>query len=198
NNMVRLGLDGTGSIYVLQVNYAAYPAIGSLTVFAADAQDDAPPIRTLILPGDGLSAASAFALDQQGRVFVGYTYGGLVRVFTANVDGTPPAIRIFGTKGDDGSAGIVDLAVDDNGLAYVLTSLQLRVYGPDAANDDPPLRVVTLDTGAQNAGLDVAIDGRVFLANDQGIAVLAANASGAATPLFTFGTAAKNAVAIAP
>ena len=198
DGLVRLGIDGAGSIHLLQVNYTAYPAIGVLTVFAPDAAGDASPIHTALITGDGIASPNALALDASGQVLVGYSWSGMVRVFAANADGTPAPIREFGTNVDDGSEGIIDLAVDDSGLIYVLTSVQLRVYGPSAANDDPPLRVVTFDIDAPPAGLDVAKDGRVFLATGEGVSVLSASANGAAMPLFTFGTATKNAIAIAP
>jgi hypothetical protein len=135
---IGVAVDPQGNIYVLSVTYSAggvLPNIDTvITVYAAGANGDAAPVRTISGPDTGLNAGwgrNGMAVDASGNVYVAnfsYTENGTtfqqlstsrtIEVFSpsANGDATPSTV-ISGT-GTDLNLPFA-LALDSSGNIYV-------------------------------------------------------------------------------
>jgi sugar lactone lactonase YvrE len=118
-----------------------------VTVFARDAVGNATPIRSFDIPARGVGAASGFAVDWQGRVYVASEpereiSRGSIEVFAAGANGNVPPIRTF--YGQDGVLAPTAIALDAVDTLYVTNRdyAAVRVYAPGAKADSPAVRLI--------------------------------------------------------
>lgn len=175
----------------------------TITVFEADADGDAEPIRVI----RGLLAPEVMAVDRRGRLYV--TRGPLsagddtIRVFAPDADGDAPPERIIAgpNTGLDQPTG---LAIDSKGQLYVANGGRsarkrgyeqgresgleagITVYGPEAAGDASPIGTLAgglvPDEGFLPHRLTFGRRDSLFVKTTALLAVFAPGATGASVP----------------
>ncbi len=194
-----IAADREGRIYVSDYAAGTY---GTIFVYAANAQGDAPPIATIT---NGIASPSGVAVDRAGNVYECNVEQGSVNVYAAK---TYELMRTF-TGPESFSFGYCDaLAVNDSGKVYVLvgdysgappvkrhntsSSYQglLAVFPAGASGSTKPLHVVEGSRTGLSDPLGVAVDadGRMYVTNAEKSAetvlVFSAAANGDARPQY--------------
>src|SRR6266571_2890268 len=143
-----IALDGTGNIYVANINN------NSITVYAAGASGNATPTATIAGGNTGLSFPVGIALDGAGNIYVTNFRGNSITVYAAGASGnaTPTATIAGGNTGLGSPAGI---ALDGAGNIYVANSGgSITVYAAGASgNATPTATIAGSNTGLTNPTL---------------------------------------------
>jgi hypothetical protein len=148
-NVAGIGIDGVGNVYVANIPICSsfpYPhkcrGQNEVLIFAAGANGNVAPIRTISGSKTGLNFPDAVAIDGSGNVYVsqwapGDVFG--VNVYAAGAQGNVAPIQaIAGSK--TGVNGPVGIAVDAGHNIYVANV--------DAANQVYPGSVTVYAAGA--------------------------------------------------
>ena len=153
---MSLGVNRDGYVYL---GFGMNPRLrfGSVTVFAADADGDAPPIRVLVGPDNGLRGPDALAVDRQGYLYVANAQNreadDTVRVFAPGADGDASACRVIAGP-RTGLSRPSALAIDGKDHLYVgnwsgpgssHSPSSITVFDTSATGDVAPIR--TLEGG---------------------------------------------------
>jgi hypothetical protein len=193
-----VALDAGRNIYVVNVSGGSPSGYGSVTVYAAGATGNAPPIRSIGGPNTRLAAGEGVSLDATGNIYVA-TYnsgcrticgGGHVRVFAAGANGNVAPIRTFGgsrTKLD----APVSIALDPRGRIYVSNWLtnSVTVYAAGAKGDPRPIQYISGSKTGLHDFHAIAVDanGNIYVANSghNDVLVFSAGAEGNVAPMAT-------------
>lgn len=162
-----------------------------VTVFEPGAEDNSTPIRAFDITGSSVGAASGFAVDRQGRVYIAFDpehepSRGSIEVFAAGSNGNVPPIRTF--YGQDGVPRPTAIALDALDTLYVTNEdyAAVRVYAPGAKANSPAVRLIGgLNTGLLSpVGLALDRRQRLYVADQAAdIRVFERGASGDVEPL---------------
>jgi len=168
---------------------------GSISVFAAGANGNATPAKTISGSNTDLSAPSGIALDQNTNIYVtNFAPADTVAVFAAGASGNATPIQ-FISGPNDGLSGALGIAVDRNDKTYVANAYgnTVTVYAAGATGNAAPIQTIA---GAQthlSGPTGIAVDGsdRIYVANtgpgsnsgDGKVTVFAAGANGNVAPI---------------
>jgi sugar lactone lactonase YvrE len=195
-----LVLDPADTLYVASALFRS-----RVTVYAPGADGEAAPVRSLEGIDTDLERPRGLALDTAGRLYIAdaksasgiNAYGpdlGAVRVYRAGASGNEAPLRTI-----TGSAtrlnGPGGLAVDRAGNTYVANLWStgpgsVTVYGPEAAGDARPLRMISGPATGLGAPTAVALDAHdtLYVANAAGtVTVYEPGAHGNVAPVRTIG-----------
>jgi hypothetical protein len=189
-------VDASRNIYVANFS-GGVSKDGSVTVYAAGANGNIVPIRTIAGSNTELHAPWSMALDASGNVYVtnlpSVRKPDRVTVYAAGANGNVAPIRtIAGSNTGLGSPS--GIALDASGNIYVTTnSYSVNIYGAGANGDVKPIRTISgaytgLDTPK---GITVGASGKVYVTNTYGgglgcfgsVTVYAAGANGNVRPV---------------
>jgi hypothetical protein len=196
-----IALDGTGNLYALDMYDAASgcsnPTQGcwTINVYAAGADGNAAPLRTIRGPATKLYNAFGLAADGGGNTYVadGYHVNCCVTVYAAGASGNVKPLRTI--QGSRTHLAVpVGIALDARGDVYVLNAegsptRSVTVYGPGAHGDVKPIRmIVGQKTGLYAAPVGIAVDGsgRLYVLQSgtgNSISVFAPGANGDVAPV---------------
>ncbi|MGQ0548671.1 MAG: beta-propeller fold lactonase family protein [Armatimonadota bacterium] len=117
NGPSGVALDGAGNLYV--ANFSPFPIPShSVTVYAAGANGNVAPIRTISGAATGLNMPADVVTDGVGTLYVANNGGNTVTVYGAGATGNVFPIRtIIGAA--TGLSGPTGLTVDGVGILYV-------------------------------------------------------------------------------
>ena len=137
-----IALDTHGNIYV--ADGANLSGFGSVTVYAANATNNAPPTVTISGVATGLAEPEALAFDAAGNIYVSNGMGNSVTVYSAGASGnaTPTKTIIGAATGLSTPNGI---ALDAAGNLYVANESggSVTVYPAGATGNAPPVAVIS-------------------------------------------------------
>ncbi len=163
-----LAVDRDGYLYIGSGMSHPFDA-GSVTVFAANAEGNVAPVRVLSGPTSGVREPTALAVDRRGQVYV------------LNADGVEYVTPV---KGELPEVFFNDLGANGK-WPRPASDDTVRIFGPDAAGDTGPCRMLT--TAAGPVALAVDGEGRLYLASERSesrtIRVYDAEATGQIAPL---------------
>lgn len=192
-----IALDASGSIYVANSSFSG-PA--SITVYAAGANGNTPPVRTISGSNTGLDVVDGIALDADRNIYVAnHNFSGpgcsaSVTVYAAGANGNvAPTQIISGPNAGLGSA--TGIAVGERGDIYVGrgkgcgVDSSVRVYDAGANGNIRPIRTISGSNTQLHFPWDIALDTsrNIYVANTFGrsVTVYDARAHGNATPIRT-------------
>jgi sugar lactone lactonase YvrE len=159
-----IGLGPDGSIYVSN-NYSADAS--QVLVFAATAEGNVAPIRTLAGPDTRLKFPTRVLVDSAGDTYV-TTAGDTpeVLIYEPDATGNVAPKRYLRT----GLAGPTGLALDSAGRVYVSNANvnNVVVYAPNATGLAPPVAVLTDASLAVPSGVALDSQGAVYVSSQQG------------------------------
>jgi hypothetical protein len=189
---VGVALDQAGEIFV--ANEIGGPnKAGSITVYAAGADGDASPIRTISGSNSELSTPTAIALDPSGRIYV-LNVGDVpsVTVFAAGATGNVAPVQLVTSSGLANPQGLTVDAVGDFFVTGQLSGAQyVNVFAATANGYVQPTRSITGSKTKMNAVSGIGLDpaGNTYVTNSDSaragsnVTVYSADASGNAKPI---------------
>jgi hypothetical protein len=186
-----LALDADGRRYV--GNYFS----GNVLVFAADAEGNVAPERTIT----GASSVIGVALNSAGILFAADNSQNAIRGYGADANGAATPVQLI-SGNNTGLNNVRGLAIDDAGLIYAANYLgdSVTVYAADATGNAVPLRTISgANTGISDpGGIALDTDGNLYVSNnlDNSITVYAPEADGDAVPLRTIAGANTGRLAL--
>jgi NHL repeat len=198
-----LAMDSHGNIYVANITYTADSTI---TVYAAGAEGNVAPIRTIAGTKTLLNHPAGIAIDSQDELYVANqtNLNSRITIYASNANGDVAPIRTIGGK-KTGLNYPWGLAFDSQSNLYVGNQTNpgsVTVYAPTANGNAAPLRTIAgLATKlAEPAGLAVDASGYLYAVDTQGyqaVVIFAPGSNGNATPssyftpvqLYSFGIA---------
>lgn len=156
---VGLDLGPDGTRYVAEIE-------GSISVYAADATGNTPPLRSIGDDGVGSNATTldvvlAVKLGPDGNIYVSNSgsTGPSVVVFAPDATGDATPLRVI--KGaNTGLLSPNGLAFDDAGRLYVASrgNNSIRVFPPNAEGNATPLRTIAGSSTGLDQPSGIAID----------------------------------------
>ncbi len=118
-----------------------------MTVYAANATNNAPPTVTISGVATGLAEPEALAFDAAGNIYVSNGMGNSVTVYSAGASGnaTPTKTIIGAATGLSTPNGIALDALDAAGNLYVANESggSVTVYPAGATGNAPPVAVIS-------------------------------------------------------
>lgn len=141
NNPFGIALDATRNIYVSNGPLPAGPF--TVTVYAAGANGNVAPIRTIGGANTGLSGPGGIVLATAGNVYVANYYPSRVTVYAAGANGNVAPIQtIKGSK--TGLTNPYGIAVGGHGLIYItnLYGNSVTVYAAGSTGNVAPIRTI--------------------------------------------------------
>jgi sugar lactone lactonase YvrE len=192
----RIVIDATGSLYVANAPGAAMPH--SITVYAAAANGNAAPIRTIMGGNTGLTGVNGLALDNTGTNLYAANCGACfdssgsdgILIFPAGTTGNvAPSSTIAG--GNTGLSGPTGITFDAAGNLLVANSgtSSVTTYAPGASGNIAPTATLvggnTGITGAECVRTDAASLIYVCNTGNNSITVYTAGANGNIAPTRT-------------
>lgn len=191
-----VALDTSKNIYVAN-GFNAAQGPGSVTVYAASANGNVTPIRTLFGSNTGLNIPAALALDRNGKIYVPNSGSpNSVTVYAAGANGNVAPLRtIRGLK--TGLSKPFGIALDANLNVYVTNAgaFSVTVYAAGAHGNVAPIRTIIGSNTGINLPEEIAIDasGKIYVANcgcgptmaPSSVTVYAAGANGNVAPIQT-------------
>jgi hypothetical protein len=203
NGPGAIGVDAGRDIYVANSSGGGSKDV-SVTVYAAGANGDVAPIRTIAGSNTGLVSPSRIALDTSGKLYVTNlaTFPikhDSVTVYAAGANGNVAPIQTIAGS-NTGLKTPFGIALDASGNIYVTNSLStvrkydsVTVYAAGANGNVEPIRSIGgAHTGVDGpAGITVGVNGKVYVANDgvgfgcahKSVTVYAAGAHGDVPPV---------------
>jgi sugar lactone lactonase YvrE len=184
---LAISVDSAQKPYVL-VKQSGFSTRNAVEVFAADAEGQASPIRTIAGSRAKLNDSNALAVDRDGNVYV-TNAGGEIQVFRAGANGNvAPAQTISGSSTGLTNPIAITLGGDQN--MYVANSTgsgyDVLVFPFGATGNVSPIRVLQ----STPYGTSIALDsqGRMYLGpgpskGTGGFAIFAPGASGNDAPV---------------
>ena len=190
-----VALDSSSNIYVSNGTYGDCPSgCGSVTVYAAGANGNVPPIQAITGPYTGLYSPAAIAVDADQNIYVmNGDCTGIITVYAAGASGNVAPIQTIAGSytGVSGSCSN-GIAVDANKDIYVTSSSgSVFVFAAGSNGNVPPTRTIT----GPNTGLlypyGIALDtsDNMYVTESyaekggQSILVFASGANGNAPPI---------------
>ncbi|HJP84301.1 MAG TPA: NHL repeat-containing protein [Fimbriimonadaceae bacterium] len=173
-----IAFDSVGRIYVADFSD------NSVDVFPAGSSGDVAPTKTLIGAATNINGPEGIGIDSSRQIYVANRDGDSVTVFGATSAGDSAPIRTI-----SGANTLIDgpqqLVVMPDGDFYVVNGANDTVtyFAPGADGDVAPTRTLNVSLGGFPLGLAVDSAGKIYVASTTQIAVYAAGATGAATPL---------------
>jgi hypothetical protein len=201
-----IAVDGTRKIYVASgFEYGSQ----SLVVYAAGANGNAPPLRTIAGPDTGLDTPDGVAVGADGVVYVANNSSsgegfGSVTEYAVGVDGDAAPLRTIAGY-QTGVIAPTGLALDSTGLLYVLNKTSeigdegpsITVFRHGAKGDAKPVRTITGSATELASVTGIAVDGagKIYVSEFDGVygsgsasvLVFAAGAHGDAAPVGIIG-----------
>lgn len=192
-----VAVDGEGNIYVANGN-GDRSKVGPVTVYAAGANGNVKPIRTIAGSKTNLDDPNGVALDSSENLYVANGFSssssrsnGYVTVYAAGAHGNVKPINTI-TGGSTGLWEPAALALDSTNDIYVpnFGISTLTVYAAGAAGNIAPMRTIRGSKTKLSGPLQIALDSdlKIYVANygpPVGIMVYAAGTSGNVRPLRT-------------
>jgi hypothetical protein len=200
-----IALDANSSIYVADSQGGPF-TFGSVTVYAAGANGNVAPIRTISGSNTGLNNPEGLVLDAGRELYVASFIGGprgrgSVTVYSPDANGNVTPIRTINGN-HTGLYGPVGIALDKRGDIYIVNygnqhspgPGKVTVYAAGANGDVAPINIISGSNTGLIGSLGIALDDRrdIFVANQIGgssglgsVTVYAANASGNVAPIRT-------------
>jgi hypothetical protein len=157
-----VAVDGAGELYVANSRFCPRGHCSGadlVTVYAAGANGNATPIRTISGSNTGLNLSGSIALDALGEINVANLGGQSVTVYAKGANGNVAPIRtIAGSM--TGFSGPVSVALDAGGRIYVGSvgaPARVTVYAAGANGNAAPIRTISgYNTGLNYpSGIDV-------------------------------------------
>lgn len=196
-----LSVDDSGAIYSLDQYSAGSgcfdPTHGcwAVNVYAAGADGNVAPVRSIRGPATKLYYAYGIAADGAGTVYVanGYPSNCCVTVYAAGANGDVKPTRTI--QGSRTALYVpVSIALDSRGNVYVLNAegsptRSVAVYAAGAKGNVKPIRmIVGQNTGLYGAPVGIAVDrgGRLYVlqsGTSNSISVFAPGATGNVAPI---------------
>jgi sugar lactone lactonase YvrE len=195
---VGVALDTGGNIYVADLESESF-ASGGVTVYAAGANGNVAPLRTIKGGRTALTFPFGVALDASRNIYVanGGQFGGIT-VFAAGAHGDVKPLRLIsGAKTQLNNA--LGIALDAGGKIYVANGNgnRVNVYAADANGNVAPIRVIGGPQTKLRFPFGIALDaaGNIYVADSPSgapgaqsfVRVYAAGASGDVAPIRSIG-----------
>jgi hypothetical protein len=182
-----VALDASREINV--VNREGSPrADGSVTVYAAGANGDAAPARTLEGAKTQLDYPDGIALDAKGNLYVANHQSNSVTVYAARSHGNVAPMRVI-SGGETMLVEPVGLAVDTAGNIYVAnTTNTVTVYLAGSNGNVKPIQTIKGRRTGLNGPMAVAVtNGKLYVADggNNSLTEYSATASGNVAPSAT-------------
>lgn len=198
NEPDAVDVDAHRNIYVANFS-GGVSKDGSVTVYAAGANGNVAPIRTIAGSNTGLDTPWSMALDASGKVYV-TNRASVVRkydsvtVYAAGANGNVAPIQTIAGS-NTGLHTPSDIALDASGNIYVTNGYSVNIYGAGANGNVEPIRTISgALAGLDSAeGITVGVSGKVYVTNHFGgglgcfgsVTVYAAGANGNIPPVQT-------------
>jgi hypothetical protein len=155
-----IALDTTGNLYVVD-NISQFGGTDAVTVYAAGANGNVAPLRTITGGNTGMSGAVYDAVDSSGRLYVSNHTAQTITVYAAGANGNAAPIATIGGS----NTGLVNpwgVLVDANGLIYVDTNAgggsdSIVVFTAGANGNVAPLRTIVGPNTGLNSPLDMVL-----------------------------------------
>jgi hypothetical protein len=186
-----VSLDTSGNIYVANPN--ACPPVcsgGNALVYAAGANGNVAPTRTIGGSNTGLDAPLSIALDERARIYIANWKGNSVTVYAAGANGDVRPIQSI--KGSNtGLSGPVGVVVDASRNIYVANpgTNGVLVYAAGAEGNVAPIAAISGSNTGLHSPFGIALDTRrnIYVANsgDNNLLIFAAGANGNIAPIRT-------------
>ena len=148
-----IALDTLGRIYVANGTDLSGLGLGSVTVYAANATNNASPTVTISGAATELSEPQGLALDTSGNIYVSNRGGNSVTAYSAGATGNAsPAKTISGTA--TGLSTPNGIALDAQGNLYVTNegAGSVTVYPASATGNAAPTATISGAATGLNAG----------------------------------------------
>lgn len=199
-----IALDASLNIYI--ANSQGGYGLGSITIYAAGANGNVAPIRTIRGSNTGLNFPEGIILDSSRNIHVTNFPGGpsglgSVNVYAAGANGNVAPIRSI-SGSTTALHGPVGIALNRHGIIYVMNYGNPRRPGPGSvtvydalANGNvAPITTISGSNTGLVGSLGIALGGsrRIYVANQQGglsrlgsVTVYAPSANGNVAPIQT-------------
>jgi len=201
---VPIAVGSSGRIFVANLN-GGPSGLGSVTVYAPNANGDAAPIRTIAGSKTGLAGPIGLALGPSGELYVANQMNpATVTVYDSLANGNATPIRTIEGSPLGLTPGFVQpggIALDSSGELFVTNTPiygenSVAVYAAGANGYAKPIRTIGGSKTELAAPSGVALDasGQVYVANDRGgregqgsVTVYAPKANGNVAPIWSIG-----------
>jgi hypothetical protein len=135
--------------------YSAPPP--SVTVYAANANGNVPPIRTISGSRARLNRPVGIALDAGGNMYVANSCSSIVTVYDPGANGNAAPIRTIAGS-NTGLASPNGIALDRRGTLYVANGNgSVVVYAPGAHGNVSPIRMISGSSTGFHSEVGVAL-----------------------------------------
>jgi hypothetical protein len=146
-----LAVDSAGNVYTSNETRGTAPQ-NEILEFAATANGNAKPIRTIGGSNTGIGSLDGVAVDSNGRIIVSDYMKNTVRVFGANASGNATPIQIIKGSGT-GLNEPVSIAVGPINNFYVTNVTTVTKYLASATGDASPVETITDSDGTAGLAL---------------------------------------------
>jgi 6-phosphogluconolactonase (cycloisomerase 2 family) len=188
-NPVGVALDPDRNVYVTNEQSLLSYQYFAVTVYAAGAPGNAPPIQTITGSKTGLSGCVGIAVDANGNIYVANNSGS-VTVYAAGANGNVAPIRTIsgGSTGMDEPTGI---ALDASNNIFVANNgdNSVTVYAKGANGNVAPIRTIRGGRTGMEGAFGLALDAsrNIYIANygNNSVTVYAKGANGNVAPIRT-------------
>jgi hypothetical protein len=180
------GVDRQGQVFIASQTAQEYGAQGSIDVFAAGADGNVPPIRTLY-GQKGVRAPTAIALDPLDSLYVTNQGYAAIRVYPPGAKADTSAVRLIGGA-ETRLLSPVGLTLDRaQRLLVADLGAGILVFARGATGDVAPRRVInpTMRHYPLKRPRLIALDsgGSMYVRGERGAGAYAADAFGESQPL---------------
>jgi hypothetical protein len=184
-----VAVDANRNIYVANEGCGSFSCVSQsgVLVFAAGANGDVEPIRSISGARTQIGTPEGIALDGASNVYV--VNGTGVVVYAAGANGNVKPIQSI-SGSNTGLTAPTAIAVDPGGTIYVANGgSSIDVFAPGASGNVAPARTISGDkTGLASVGVAVDASGIAYSADEHGakhgnLRVFAAGASGNVRPI---------------
>lgn len=191
DNPQKIAVDAKRNVYVANTANDGSPSGNnpSVTVYAAGANGNATPIRTIAGPNTGLTVPFGIALDDRRNIYVTNYSPYSVLVFAAGANGNATPVRTI-SGSNTGLSGPNGIAVDGSKNIYVANydALDVTVYAAGSNGNVSPVRTIggRKTKLIEPSGIAVDANGNMYvsdLAFWSWITVYAAGANGNVAPI---------------